>query len=300
MIRKPSAMMWYGVLVVIGAVLALLMAPDVAILHTLHISDAAYRIAVFTVIPPYALIWFSAFYAYDKLRGYAKKVRPSQEAEPFQTIADGVRFLAWGLALQTIISIVLNAFASWHSGFGAASTILSHYIMLAVPLVGFTMIGNGTNALTAIVHTRPSRVGMRLFALAFIIVGTFFVRLVMHGHGADDGQYRLSAYPLLLTIIIPYLYAWFLGLLSAYELWLYAQKIKGVLYKRALARLSGGIAIVIVASIAVQYLTGVSGNSGRVSLAPFLVMVYCLLAVQAAGYALIAFGAKRLQKIEEV
>lgn len=297
---KFSALMWYTILITTGAVLALALPPNPASLHMLHISENEYRLAIFTLILPYALIWFSAFYAYEKLEHYAQKLAGTREGEAFKKIANGVRFLAWGLALPTIIALILSAIEGQAPGFHAAHIIIDNYIAVLVPLVGFTIIGNGTRVLTEIVRARPGSTGTRLLVGAFTVVGVFFVYFVIHNQNSDTNAYYLPLTFLLLTIVVPYLYAWLGGLLSAYELRLYSLKTRGVLYQKALIWLAAGITIVIIGSIMVQYLDGVFAGRKDLSLGPLLALIYCLLIIQALGYALIAFGANRLIKIEEV
>ena len=300
MIKKPSALMWYAIVIIVGAVLALALPPNPNSLHVLHISAGEYRLAVFTLILPYALIWFSAFYAYDKLEQYALKLQSTREGEAFKKIADGLGILAWGLAIPTIIALVLTAIEGQAPGFRPTHIIIDNYVAVLVPLIGFTFIGNGTRILTEIVRARPTSVGIRILAATFITVGVFFAYFVLHNQGKDTNAYYLPQVLLLLTIVVPYLYAWLVGLLGAYELRLYSLRTKGVLYQKALVWLAAGITIVIIGSIIVQYLDGVFAGRDSVSLGSLLAIVYSLLVVQALGYSLIALGAKRLIKIEEV
>jgi uncharacterized membrane protein len=81
---------------------------------------------------------------------------------------------------------------------------------------------------------------------------------------------------------------------------MYAKKIKGLLYKRALNRLAAGIATVIGSSIFIQFINIVFAYKNNGSLGSLLVLIYLLLAVEAIGYILIASGAKNLKRIEEI
>ena len=300
MLKKPTALVWYTIVITVGTVLALALPPNPHSLRMLDISASEYRLAVFTLILPYALIWFSAFYAYDKLERYAVKLRSTREGEAFKKIADGLGVLAWGLAVPTIIAMVLAAIEGQVPGFRPVHIIIDNYVAVLVALIGFTFIGNGTRMLTEIVRARPTSIGIRLLAAVFITVGVFFAYFVIHNQSKDTNAYYLPQVLLLLTLVVPYLYAWLVGLLGAYELRLYSLKTKGVLYQKALVWLAGGITIVVIGSIMVQYLDGVFAGRDSVSLGSLLAIIYGLLIVQALGYSLIALGAKRLMKIEEV
>ena len=300
MIRRSSALTWYGILLAIAAILLLLLPANTTALHLLHISAQQYKVAAFTLILPYAIIWFSAFYAYAKLQQYAKRLETTRENEAFRQIATGVQVLAWGLPIPFILSLIFSMITDYHPSFKPAQTITDNYIALLVPLVGFTIIGNGTRLLTEIVKVRPSLWGVRIFALIFITLGVLFSHFVVHNHNRGGNPYYLPVYVLIITFIIPYLFIWFNGLLSAYELQLYAQKIKGVFYTQILRKLAGGFAIVIGGSILLQYVAGVYASKSSADFNTVLFIVYSLLVIQAAGYALIALGAKQLMRIEEV
>jgi hypothetical protein len=301
MIKKLSPFTWYVILLVIGVTLALTLPPDAIELKVLHISPIIYRAAILTLILPYAVIWFAAFYAFDLLSKYAHKLHANtHDGEAFKHIATGVGVMAWGLAIPTILALILGAVATSHPEFNSSRTIINNYITVLVLLVAFTLVNKGTRKLADLVKARPTRLGTQVFVLAYVTISVFFVYFVIHNHDAGANPYHLAIFPLIVTLIIPNLWTWCIGLLSAYELWIYARKAVGVLYKRALAQLSGGIALVIAAAITGQYLTNVYASRTSISLSSSLVVVYCLLVLQASGYALIALGAKRLKRIEEV
>jgi hypothetical protein len=297
---KTSVLTSYIILLVVGIVLALVLPTPPSLLKILNITNLDYRLAIFTLILPFAIIWFSAFYAYEKLEQYAHKLRQAREEKAFKKIADGVRVLAWGLIIPLLISLILMAIASRNSGFRTAQIIIDNYLMLLVPLIGFTYISSGTRALNVLVGTRPGLLGTRLLAFIYIIIGVLFSHFVVHNSNGPINPYRLSFWLLVFTIIIPYLYAWFIGLLSTYELWLYAQKTQGLIYKKVLGQVAGGLAVTIVGSICWQYLGSAFDAESKASFSFVFIIFYVLLFVQAVGYGLMAFGARRLKRIEEV
>jgi len=300
MLRKPSVLTWYIVLLIIGVVLALVLPTYPSLLKVLDITTLDYRLAIFTLILPFAIIWFSAFYAYDKLEQYAHKLHQAKEGKAFKNIADGVRILAWGLVIPIIVSLILAAISARNPGFRSAQIIIDNYLMLLVPLVGFTYISRGTRTLNVLVKTRPGLIVTRLLVLAYIAIGVLFSHFVIHNSNEPINPYRLSSWLLIFTIIVPYLYAWFIGLLSTYELWLYAQKTQGLIYKQVLSQVAGGLVIVILGSICWQYLSGVFEAESKASFSAVFIIFYSLLSIQAIGFGLMAFGAKRLKRIEEV
>ncbi|MGH7237133.1 MAG: hypothetical protein ACREGF_01210 [Candidatus Saccharimonadales bacterium] len=299
MSRRFSPITWFILLLLVAATLALTLPPAPTTLSTLHIAPTVYRAAVLTLILPYGVIWFAAFYAFDMLAKYASKIKSAKEGESFCRIARGIGIIAWGLALTTIASLVLNSVAAQFHGFDRAHIIINNYIALLVPVIAFLTINTGTYQLANLAKAKPGRIGSQILIFVYTAVAVFFVYFVMHNH-VRNNPYHLPLLPLITTLIIPYIYVWFIGLLSAYELWLYAHKATGVLYRHALTRLSAGLTIVIAAAIAVQYMANTYASKTNISLSATLCIMYALLAAQASGYVLIALGAKRLKMIEEV
>lgn len=300
MSKYKSAFFWYIVLALTYLILSLTLPVNSHTLSQLHINLNQYRALVFVVILPYIVIWGTAFYSYTQMSAYTKLLGDAKERPAFYDITRGITVLAWGLAIPAIISTILKAVVAKHQNLEESVTIINNYITLLVPLIAFTLIGNGTRRLSDLVHTRPGKNGMRLFALLFIALGVYYAFLTLSARKYHGNPYHLSREVTMLTIIIPYLYAWFLGFMNCYEIALFAKKIKGLLYKRALNMLGAGIATVIGSTIFLQFITIAFAYKSTNSLGSILVLVYLLLVIEAVGYYLIASGAKKLKRIEEI
>lgn len=298
---KLTPMVWFAILAVIAAGLALGLPPDLQTQHHLHASTFAYRIAILILLIPYIIIWYSAFYAYAKLKEYVHAIKNSEDGRAFRRIMHGIAFLAFGLIVPTIISLLLQLITNHHPGFQGARVIINHYLSLIVLVVSFTIIGNGTRRLTDISKNRPGLTIMRFFMLAFITLSVVFTYLVLKYHQAHPHVYYINTAVLIITFIIPYLFGWFVGLLSAYEFRIYAKHVNGVLYRRALRQLSRGVVITIFGDVVIQFLENtfiaVKANSSIGLLVEF---EYVLLIIIAIGLTLIALGTNKLKKIEEV
>ncbi len=297
---KLPAMAWFALLYGVTVILALATPPNPSSLHMLSISVPIYRILVFTILLPYGLIWGAAFYAYDQLARYSRTISATLEGRGFSHIVRGLKVLAWGLILETILSLVLSLISSVQPAFVPAQAVIGRYALLAVTLVAFVMVQNGTYILVESVHSRRSKIGIRALIILATIVGAFFLKLVSDNQSTQHNPYYLSYYPLLVTVLIPYICTWTIGILGTIELSMYARHVKGILYQRALQLVGGGLSIVILFSIASQYLTAVSARSTSFALGGLLIVIYVLLLVQAGGLVLVAFGAKQLKKIEDV
>lgn len=292
-------MTWFIILAVITSGLALGLPPDPQTLQQLHISSATYRIAILVLLIPYGVIWYAAFYAFAKLKEYTQAIKGFEDGEAFRSIMIGMGVLAYGLIIPTAISLITQNIASHHHDFKPASVIIGNYIGLLVGIVAFIYINNGTHLLTRLGKNRPSLAGIRVFTLLFITVASVFTYLVINYHTRHADVYYLKTPWLIATFIIPELFGWFVGLLSAYEFGLYAKFVKGSVYRVILRQFSRGIIVAIAGSVAIQFVDNTFAARVSHSLGSLLLAMYALLAIIAVGLILMALGAKKLQKIEE-
>ncbi len=261
----------------------------------------AHIIAFITALPLFG-VWFMAFFGYGKLQKYVSSIRKSKEEGAFAKIADGVMILSWGLVVQAFTALIFTGIADHITSFSTAAVILQNYISLAFPLVAFSLIANGARKLVTARHNYASLPNSRLLILLFAFIASVYSYLILHlrdqqGNAAD----HLPIILLLCTVIIPYLYAWFSGLIAAFDISMHARTTSGLLYKRSLGRLSAGLIVLIVASILMQYLNSVFiSHVGDFSLNVVLLIDYLLLLGISHGYLLIINGVNGLQKIEEI
>lgn len=297
---KLTPMRWCAILAFIVCVLSLSLPADPHTLHSLNISQPTYRIIIAFLLIPEIVIWYASFFAYAKLKEYTHYLKGSKDGPAFTKIMTGVAVLAFGLVVPSIISLPLNTIAAHHDGFRPAAAIITNYISLLVAAIAFTYINSGSHLLMLSIKKRAGLKEIRLFMIAFILLSVFFSHAAMHTRSLDNNPYYLGHYLLMITLITPYLYAWYEGLSSAYSFWVYSRNTQGLLYKKAFVQLASGMVVVIIGFIAIQFITSTFGANTTEPLGYVLVLVNALLAVLLLGLALLAFGAKKLKKIEEV
>jgi hypothetical protein len=200
--------------------LALILPPDPESLRLYHLNAFSFRLIILLLLLPFVLIWYAAFYAFAKMSEYTRYIKTSKEENAFRKVSIGLGVLAFGFVVPSIISTILNEIASYHHGFKAAAAITNHYIALLVPLLSFTFLGTGARMLSSSVDIKASLNSSRLFGLIFIILCVVFTRSTVTTHHYGGNPYYLSIYTLVITLVIPYLYSWFIGLVSAFDIWL--------------------------------------------------------------------------------
>jgi hypothetical protein len=303
--RLTTTLKYYGIIAFSYIALALLLPANRVAQRDYHLTSAAYHALLLVVVLPFIGIWLGAFYSYARLKQYSHSIANTAEGVEFEKLANGFRWLAWGSAVTAILTLILNAIANEHPGFQAFSIIIANYGSLVVPLVGYSMISSGTRGLNIRQRITISGNGAKLLILLFMFVGVAycyitFQHLNLHAMTASDNPYYLPAWLMIISVVVPFLYTWFIGFLAAYEMYLYSKHVDGVLYQRAIRAFSFGIIAVIASSITVQYLRSAIPRSGHLSLNATLLIINAIYVFMAAGYILITLGARQLRKIEEV
>jgi hypothetical protein len=293
-----------AVVAILYLILLLLIPANKTTLHQYNWSTFDYHLIYLLIVLPMIAIWFIAFYGYQMLRKYSETITASPDGPDFARLSRGVAWLAWGLPIPSIASLVLNAIANKHPGFHAAAIIIANYISLVLPLIAFIIIGNGSRGLMHRAKLNITLSGARTIIFIFVLFGVLFCYLNFRHFDLtannSNNPYYLPAWLMVTTIIIPYLYAWFVGLLAAYEIAIVAAKSRGLFYRQALRMCSFGIVAVIASSIVLQYISSVEPRSGHLELNYRLLAAYLFRIVAAGGFAMIAIGARHMRKIEEV
>jgi hypothetical protein len=297
--KRLTPLTWFGILSLLTVGLALGLPPDPSAVHQLHTSAVAYRVAIAVLLIPYVFIWYLGFYTFAKLQAYTKPIKNTKDGKAFHTITLGMGVLAFSLVIPTTIALVLNYLAVRHPSFKTASIVIDNYLGLYPGLIAFLLLFNGSRLLLRTVKGSAEQIDLRWHAPWFLLLGVTFSHLVTQNRYLYH-PYHLSTELLIITIIVPYLYGWLVGLLCAYQLRLYAKTVEGLLYRQAVQQFANGIAVAIAGSIAIQFVNTTLAKRLNTSLGAILLVDYLLLILVAIGLILMALGTKKLRKIEEL
>jgi len=289
----------YVFFVLLYAAITLLGTPNPETLARYSISPQALHLIQLTVIIPLSAIWFAAFYGLGKMRDYTALIKRSKDGKEVTYLTKGIMILAFSLPITNIIRAALNSYSAKHTDALDTTTIIANYVGMLLYLAAFLYISRGARGLSELARQRPTYRAVNILAAVFIVVGVLYCYLVLNMR-SPSATYYMPTSVALVTLVIPYLYTWFLGMLATYEMWLYAKKISGVIFKRGWSLLTLGISSIIITSILFQFLTTANAQVRALPLNQVLILVYLLLALMSVGYVLLALGAKRLRKIEEV
>lgn len=295
----------YSILSFMYALLILTLPANRITMQTYALSTTDYRLVLLAVALPSLAVWLAAFVGYARLNEYADTVKSTAEGRHFQQLARGCTWLAWSLPVSAIALLILGAMANqWHS-LHSAALIIGNYVSLVLPLVAFTMIGAASRGLVSDAKLKLGHLGSRVIMLAFVAAGVFYCLLTFHqfdlsSFGNTNNPFLVPVWLAVLTITVPYLYTWFVGLLAAYEISVFGKNISGILYRQALYFLVLGLVTVIGSLVCLQYLNGIQPRVGHLVINYKLPLATVFRLLGGVGFILITIGALRLKKIEEV
>lgn len=294
----------FALLVLVYLGFSLLVAPSAAALKTYHLSVAGARAITISFVVPLVLIWTAGLFGSLKLRQYSRVVKGSPESR-------GLAVLSYGL----LILVVTQPFASDLTSLVAqivkhspqtlpTLTIINNYIQILLMAAALTVIARGAAHLGALARRRSNEsLERQLWALGLIAVsifyGYFLVSHRLQGPGPSR-QYFMPDWLALLTIAIPYLFFWYKGLYASFCIFKYQRNVRGLIYRHSLLYIAGGIVAVIISSIFVRFLATIADRLTRLSITPVLIIIYVFLGITGLGYILIAWGARKMRRIEEV
>lgn len=296
-----------GLLGIIYTLLTILIPPEASTLTKYSLSPTQAKLLGLTVALPYIVIWFTAFYGYIQCSKYAALLGDTKDGIALRRISTGLTYLAVGLPVSAISSVLFNYAATLNPRLQPINTIFTNYLALTLVMIGFVYINKGASILRMTIlkkNTTPIMFAAVLIFVVFCVV-YIYVTLTNPARQFPTAQSARAAYYLpdfliVTTIIIPYLLAWYWGFRAAYKIHSYQKNVQGIIYQNSLSFLSKGVAAVVVSLIFLRFFVSLSTVFSALTLKVLLLVIYGLLIVIAIGYTLIALGAKKMRKIEEV
>lgn len=271
------------------------------------LTNRSAQILSMTILVPLVVIWWSAFMGFVKVKQYAAAVGQSKDGRALKVLGDGLMLLAFSLPINSILNTLRTYITNQNPSLTPSATIAYNYVSLAFTLAGIWLVAFGARKLAGTLEKKPYTLNQAILASAFTAFCIFYTYITLTDPVREVGggitgraAYYLPDFLVLGTIVIPYIFLWFLGFRAAYHIQLYRLNVPGILYRKALGYLAAGIAFVVVSLMVLRLTTSMTSFLGELSLKYLLAFVYFLLILIGVGYVLIARGARRLKKIEEV
>lgn len=295
----------FVVLAAIYFILIFILPTSKAIIAHHLLSPYEYRVATALVGIPTVAVWFAAFWGYAKIQEYSHAIRKSTEGKYFKLLTHGLGWLAWGLPFVSIVTLTLEHTAIRYQSFEPTSIVLSNYVALVIQLIAFYVIATAASGMVGEARPSLSLSSARVLLLFFLTGGVLFCFLAFRnvyilGQPTTANAYHLPVSLVIITLIIPYLYAWFIGLQSVYEIYLYTMTMNGKLYRRKLRLVVLGLVLLIISYVAIQFLNVVMPRNGALIFDARLFSIIVVRVIEGLGFLTLAIGATQLLKIEEV
>jgi hypothetical protein len=308
-IRRPrvSAGLAYALLAIasLAYMAATLYAPITTATRTYSLSPRALHTLQLTIALPLIVVWFTALWGSLRFKRYAISIYESADGRALNTLANGLLTLVSGLVATSLLQSVNGHMIEL--GHAKVWTIFSNYFAVVVALVAFMVILRGASQLAHLVKF-DSIQRSRIIALVLLaIMGAAYVWLLAMDpyrlttpDPAKLTSYYLPDWLLLSTVVLPYLLVWYGGLMAVIYLRRYQTYSAGIIYHAALNRLAWGLSAVIMASVLIQLVVAIGPSLAHIGLGSTLILLYILIVVYAIGHVLVAIGARKLAKIEQV
>lgn len=281
---------------------------DVTIsIERFKISELTVRLLQIAVAAPLLIIYFAIAAAGSSFMIYAMRIRSSPEGKAYGFLTSGVLVLFFGYMIQSLLSSYRTAkYTNIPTNELLPLDQVVTYLNIVITLGAFFFFFRGSYLLLRTLKDKQSiHSSLRLAALITGIIALFYVVLVFSNQyrtiSVDPGirpLYGVSDTLILFTIVIPNLFAWFLGLFAFFNLRSYAQKVKGAVFKDIFSRLKLGLSIIIFFYIFLQIIGQFSSSFKDASLNFILGLLAFLLIGLTVGFMQVSLAARKLDKIE--
>ncbi len=307
MIGRNKIYLLFIAFAVVYVTLSLATPPDAESLVRYGITAEKARLIKLSVLLPYITIWFAAFYGYAELRKYAHIIKDSRDGQALSTIANGLMIYAVIMPVTAIATTVTNYLSADHPGALATGTIIGNYVDLGLACLAMGYIYTGSKSLASIVPRKVNPLFESTFRSCFLILVSVYSYLMLTNPARQfptsevkRAAFYLPDLLLALTIILPSVFIWYCGFQAAHFIYTYSKNVSGKLYRSALGYLAIGVLLIILARISLRFFASLTTLFATSTISFVLGVVYVLLVIIAAGFVVLAIGAKKLKKIEEV
>jgi hypothetical protein len=249
---------------------------------------------------PYLIIWLVGFYGYDRLKSYGSRIKNSSDGKQINLIANGVLVLALWPPLSSILSVLTGATLVHPMGSTDRLIVIDAYFNIIWPFIGFWFVSLGARGLSELINLRASFKALNIVAAIVCVLGVLFTQSISYAYKRDPSNFNEPYWLVLSTLVVPYIYMWFLGMMATYYIFQYKRLSPGVVYRFGWINLSAGIGGVLLLSIILEFAYTLEIKFAKASLVSFMTLDFIFLILYAAAFGFIAKGAKQLKRIEDI
>ncbi len=280
-----------------------------ATLQKYNISVSQLHLLQVAVSLPGLFIWLAILFAVLSIYHYACAIAGSKDSTGFRYIAYGL----CALLLSFIASNVLNGIQPLLSDVAAKPeavkttfVVIRNYVSVVSALFTYGMLFLGSRSLLASIGRRLHAKKLFLnLLIPFALLTSAYLWLIFSNPSRQtstdptiDPTFGLPGALIVLTVALPYVVSWMLGVAALIGLYRYRAKTSGMVYKILFTKLVTSMTVFIGITIILQLLTQFSDFLSKTSLSSILGIIVLLYLVLGYAFILVAQGAKGLNKIE--
>lgn len=273
--------------------------------NTFNIPPLQLHLIQLSFALPILIIWFLIVFGGVRFKNYALLIKSGHDGEGLNYVANALLILGFAGIVTSLISVGAQYLDVQYS---ASYIISKNYLAVVIQIVTYAVLYLGSLKLLRSINSKGEQPQRSLIAqyLVVLLISVYTAMMFsnQYRNSSPDPSRIVSFFLpdilLLLTIIVPYALVWVTATAALVNLRAYAHEVKGVVYRQAIQRLVLGLTLVVSFAIALGILSSLSSLFVGASLKFILVFVYVILILYAAGFMVIASGARRLNRIEEV
>ncbi len=295
----------YAPLIVLYLFMSWIYPTDPATIVNRHLSRSEARVMALSLAISLIIVWLFALYGSWRLRAYGNSIKQYRDGKVFLRLSTGVMILAVYLPIRSLVKILLNYLAYRQPNLTHVTNLIITYICILIPLVSYIYVSQAAQGLVAMIKAKISLRMIYFLVLAFCLIAATYcyatyttTNKLTPSDWLITTDYDVTSPIRIVTIIVPYLFMWSIGLIAVYEIYIYQKVVKGIVYRRSLKLLSIGLSIEILASIVMQYVTSIAASLVHIPTPFMLLILYGVLILIAIAFFIIAKGVSRLSRLE--
>ncbi len=294
----------YVILLVCWAIYAAasILAPHTTATTAFQLSGSERFLLQLTIIVPILVIWLVALQGALTFKRYAKLIKGSSDAPALNMIATGLLWLVGYLVVGALLGTTVQYFAD--SPYLNTMVALQNHLPVFASVIAFLLLCRGSYRLRIAADFRiwtSATIGLLIAFSVFagVMAWAFATNEIVPNRNGIP-TYSWPRDVMIFSFLLPYVLAWFMGLLAAMNIARYSRNVKGIIYRQALRRLVWGLVTVVSFAALIQALSLISRIFSSATLPSLLTIIYGLLVLYGLGFWLVRSGAKKLTQIEVV
>lgn len=294
----------------LSVVLTLSLDPD-RLTRKYDISESTLRFLQILYSVPNLIIWIVVGYTILIFKRYSKNIIDSKESIGFKYISYSFVIMLVGMIAAQFFNqlrelVGQNALPEYITSNGL--NVTKNYVAVVIAVFTYWFLFKAAESLLSTIKSplKNKEIILRIIiplSIIGVIIGFLIANNDIRTTSLDPdvpATFGVSDNLIYITMLFPYIVSWIFGFSAILGFNRFRSKTKGIIYKNLFGRLSLGITIIIALTIILQILTQFSENLNNKGIGFILTANTIIYALIVAAFLVVANGAKRLNKIEEI